>query len=181
MGEGENLLQTRTQSGFTLIEILVVLVIVAIVIAITVISFGDMGRGRRERMAVEQLVRVIGAAQQQAILTPAVLGLGFHSEGYQFYQYQFPGKSHPGAWKPLRDDVFSNVTAFHDLFIARLAHVAGFEETTKSHASQPIITFSPGGSVVPFVLTLQGEKLLYTLSVQDNGVATVAHRVITHD
>ena len=167
--------------GFTLIEILVVLVIIAIIIAVTVISFGDMGRGRREHMAVQQFARVLNAAQQQAILTPAILGLGFHSEGYQFYQYQPPIQSRAGIWKPLQNDVLSNANAFRDLLTARLTNVSDYTETIQSHASHPVIIFGSGGSVTPFVLTLQGEKLLYTISVQNNGVVTVTQRALSHD
>jgi len=162
--------------GFTLIEILVVLVIVAIIIAVAVLALGNMGQGRREHAAVQELVRVIGAAQQQAILTPAILGLGFHSDGYRFYQYRAAMKRDKAAWIPLHNDVLSNPVAFHDLLIAQLTAVSGYTETTESHASHPIIFFSSGGSVTPFVLTLQGEKITYIVSVQNNGVVKVMQK-----
>ncbi len=163
-------------SGFTLIEILVVLVIVAIIMAVAVMSLGHMGRGRHERMVVQQFTRVITEAQQQAILTPEVLGLSFHSGGYQFYEYQPPTKLHSASWQSLRDDVLSNVSAFRNLLTAQLTTVSGYTAKIKTQAASPIIIFSPSGSVTPFILNLQGDNRIYSVSVENNGNAIVTER-----
>src|SRR3989338_4580935 len=117
--------------GFTLIEILVVLVIIAILTAVTVFAFGHFGRGRREQMIANQFSRVISAAEQEAILTSTVLGLGISSQGYQFYRYQLSANNHQtGDWQPLQS-ILSNKTAFHDVFDARVLSIAHVDSVSK--------------------------------------------------
>ena len=164
-----------TAKGFTLIEILIVLVITAIIMAVAAMTLGHMGKGRRERMTVEAFMNVVTVAEQQAILTPSVLGLAFYAEGYQFFQYE------AGAWKPLHDDVLSNQTAFKNLLTANLTFVSGHDEDIKSHAAKPVIIFSPSGFVTPFVLNLQGENHIYMITVQNNGTSTMTEKAIRHD
>jgi general secretion pathway protein H len=156
--------------GFTLIEILVVLIIVAIITAVAVIAFGQFGRGRRERIVAEQFIRVIRVAQQQAILTPAVLGLGISVNGYQFYEYEILPAAKTGEWKPLRTDVLSNKNAFQRLFSVDVKEIAAFSLPKTNAAAKPAILFLPSGYVTPFVLELKGSA--HNFTIKNNGVET---------
>ena len=158
--------------GFTLIEILVVLVIVAIITAVAVLAFGHFGRSRREKIIVNQLVRVIPVAQQQAILTPLVLGLGINHNGYQFYEYLPATHSHAAKWISLQSDVLSNSKAFHSVFIATVVHIEGYAEKNANSISKPAIVFLPSGSVTPFTLHLNGYRHQFTITVKNNGAVT---------
>ncbi|OGT39467.1 MAG: type II secretion system protein GspH [Gammaproteobacteria bacterium RIFCSPHIGHO2_12_FULL_38_14] len=171
--------KNQSTSGFTLIEILVVLIIIAIITAVAVMAFGHMGRARRERIVAEQLMRAITIGEQQAILTPSILGLGFDPSGYQFFQYEITLNSHAGVWKPLNNSL-SNPTAFKNLFIARLTFVSGYSAEIKIHASHPIIIFSPGGKVTPFILNLQGENHIYIITVHNNATSTLLEKKMNH-
>jgi general secretion pathway protein H len=153
-------------SGFTLIEVLVVLIIISIITAVAVLALGSFDRGRREKMIVEQFTQVIAAAQQQAILTPMVLGLTITHNGYQFYQYGTIDKKTP-QWQPLRNDVLSRSYAFHRVFTVDVKSIAAYSSVSKK--SLPAIVFLPSGYVTPFVLNLKGDKKSFDVTVKNNG------------
>ena len=158
--------------GFTLIEVLVVLTIVAIITAVAVLAFGQFGRGRREKMIINQFVRVIAVAQQQAILTPEVLGLGISTSGYEFFEYHLSLTSKQGEWQPLRNDVFSNSTAFQSIFNVETKSISLFA-AKNIDTIKPAILFSPSGYVTPFILKLKDKKKLFVISVENNGEVEV--------
>lgn len=149
--------------GFTLIEILVVIIIVSIITVVAVLAFGHFGRGRREKLILEQFARVIPIAQEQAILTPVVLGLHIDAQGYHFLQYDILFAGRKDAWKPMRDTVLSNPRAFKNLFKI---------DKTKSIIAKELL-FLPSGFVTPFVLTLKGASHTYTMSVKNNGAVDI--------
>ncbi len=156
--------------GFTLIEVLVVLIIVAIITAIAVLAFGQFGRGRREQMIAQQFTRVITVAQQQAILTPEILGLGISASGYQFYQYEVSLITNKGVWKTLGNNVLSNPKAFKNVFQVDVKSVAAFSLPQDNNGTKPAILFLSSGYVTPFVLQLQGDSHIFLITVKNNGV-----------
>jgi len=164
---------TPASPGFTLIEILVVLLIIAIITSVAVLAFGQFGRGRREKIIAQQFARVITVAQQQAILTPSIVGLGITENGYQFYQFE------SNQWENIQNDVLSNTHAFQSVFIVKINSIAGYHASTdsaiKTHG-KPTILFLPSGFVTPFSLNLKGESHQYNMIVKNNGI-TVLHRV----
>ena len=166
---------TRTRAhtrGFTLIEILVVLVIIAILTAVAVLAFGQFGRGRREQMIADQFSRVIRVAEQQAILTSTVLGLGISSNGYQFYQYQLPVDHRAGYWQPLQSTL-SNPTAFHRVFDVRVLSIAHFDAVSKKEGV-PRILLLPSGFVTAFSVQLTGSRTRFLITVAGNGATQVS-------
>lgn len=160
------------QTGFTLIEILVVLVIISIITAAAVLAFGDFGRGRREKIVADLLQKTIPVAQQRAILQPAILGLSFTNQGYQFRQYWVDPNTQKATWKALSDDDLSRQNAFRDINyqLKLMKKTPDFIEKNKTLK----IIFLPNGSVTPFKLILSGEgKISYELQVQNNGTVTL--------
>lgn len=158
--------EQNVAKGFTLIEVLIVLIIVSVITAVAVLAFGHFDRGRREKMVMQQFVRVITVAQQQAILSPMVLGLAITADGYTFYRYQPKTQSTTEKWLPLSDDALSNQNAFRHLFQAQVKSIAAFSAAQRA---TPSILFLPSGFVTPFVLTLEGTRLHVTLTIQNNG------------
>ncbi len=157
--------------GFTLIEVLVVLIIISIITAIAVLAFGQFGRGRREKIIVQQFTRTITAAQQQAILTPMVLGLAITPDGYQFYQFHASLKK-SSEWVLLRNDVMSNSTAFRSVFNVNVKSIATFS-LSKQDKKTPAILFLPSGYVTPFTLELKGGKNVFHIDVKNNGAVKI--------
>lgn len=77
----------RAKSGFTLIEILVVLLILGTAITFAMLSFGDFGKSRVAKSSAEQFVQYIQLMQQKAILENRVLGITIKPDSYQAMKY----------------------------------------------------------------------------------------------
>lgn len=142
--------------AFTLIELLVVLVIVAIVLAVAVMAFGDFGKSRKQHLSILQLEQTVKAAQTQAILQPAVLGLTFTTDGYQYYRFWYNPKTRQYAWIPLQNDVLSQPEAFTPGTTIAVNHIHA--EKHKHHLKvkgiHPLIYFLPNGTITPFKVTI---------------------------
>ena len=79
---------TRTQNGFTLVEILVVLLIIGITIGFALLAFGDFGSKRRTVMAAEQFINYVKLVQQEATLEENTLGISIQENGYQVLRFR---------------------------------------------------------------------------------------------
>lgn len=175
----QTLSKKKQHHGFTLIEVLVVLIIIAVITGIAATSFGHFGENRREKIIVQQFARTIEVAQQQALLTPSILGLSITDRGYQFFQYEILLNSKRAEWMPLRDDMLSNKTAFEKTFAVRVTQIAHYSLSEKSgqnrqtQENDPRIVFSPSGYVTPFALTLKGKQETFVLRVNNNGLVSV--------
>ena len=143
-------------NAFTLIELLVVLVIIAIILTVAVMAFGDFGKSRKQHLSILQLEQTVKAAQTQAILQPAVLGLTFTPGGYQYYRFWYDPKTHKYSWINLQDDVLSQPNAFTPGTVITVNHIK-----TKKHKHHlrvkgihPLIYFLPNGTITPFKATI---------------------------
>lgn len=74
----------RTQRGFTLIEISVVLLIVGIITTFLVLSIGNRPLDDRMHNEAERLRQLIGLAADEAQLKGIQIGLQLGSDGYRF-------------------------------------------------------------------------------------------------
>jgi len=70
-------------TGFSLIEILVVIVILAVTAAAVTLAVGDVGERRLARDA-ERLQALLGYACEQAELSGRQIGLSLDRDGYRF-------------------------------------------------------------------------------------------------
>ena len=77
----------RSNRGFTLIEILVVIVILAVVAGAVTFAVGGIGGERQLAHQAEQSQALIGYACEQAELTGHSIGVGVSTQGYRFSQF----------------------------------------------------------------------------------------------
>ncbi|HID49814.1 MAG TPA: type II secretion system protein GspH [Chromatiales bacterium] len=73
----------RRHSGFTLLEILVVLVLLGIVLSVAVLSAGG-DAGRQLEQEVRRMAELIRLAQEEAVLNGNELAIRFYPDGYAF-------------------------------------------------------------------------------------------------
>ena len=130
----------KTNQGFTLIEILVVILIVGITLGFALMAFGDFGEKRRIIVAAEQFNAYVKLVQQQAILETSTLGINIHKNGYQILRFQPPDK-----W------VFmSSRSIFHDQYFPR-GLVINLRNNTKKRGN-PTIIINSSGDMTAFTL-----------------------------
>ena len=70
------------QSGFTLIEILIVLVIISLTLGFALMAYGDFGRERRIQSSAQGLAQFISLIREKALLEFRTLTLIINQQGY---------------------------------------------------------------------------------------------------
>ncbi len=91
---------SATASGFTLLELLVVLVIIGIVSSFAVLSTGLATHDKPLDKESQRLLALMQMAGEEAVLKTEELGLTISNDGYHFLRYE------QNAWQPLADDLF---------------------------------------------------------------------------
>jgi len=140
------LIPKKNSSGFTLIEILVVIVIVGITLGFALLAFGDFGSQRRIRVAAEQFVNYVKFVQQQSILETSTLGISFNQNNYQVLRFQAPK-----TWQEMPKKSVFRQQHFPSDAIIRL------ESSTKSSSNPPII-INASGDMTAFKLNAGSAK-----------------------
>lgn len=77
----------RIDSGFTLVEILVVIVIVGTVLSITMLSFGILGNDRELQTEAKRFVALTEVVQDEAAMQGREFGIELMTAGYRFVEY----------------------------------------------------------------------------------------------
>ncbi len=77
----------RRASGFSLIEILVVVVIIATVTSIALLSVGILSDDRDLQTEARRLMSLVELAQDEAVMQGRELGLEVMTQGYRFVEY----------------------------------------------------------------------------------------------
>ena len=155
--------KTQSCSGFTLIEILVVVLIIGITIGLALLSFGDFGGQRRIIMAAEQFINYVKLVEHQAILETSTLGIRLHQNTYQVLRFQ--SSTH---WQDMPKKSIFHQQHFPSSAVLRFAN-----KTTK--IGNPQIIINASGDMTPFKLTIGSEKQLNIVNVigKRNGTITL--------
>lgn len=96
----------RQYSGFTLLELLVVVALIGVMLSVIVASVGDGGRQKQMENEARRLVAVIKLARDEAVLMSQELALVVGDSHYDFQHFGEKG------WEPLPDE---KILRQHDL------------------------------------------------------------------
>ncbi len=91
---------TACASGFTLVEILVVVVIIGIISAGVLLSISLTGRDRELEGESDRLYALVNYAREQAELQTREYGVIVHDDSYQFVAYD----NRRGIWREVYED-----------------------------------------------------------------------------
>ena len=157
-------------TGFTLIEVLVVLLIISIVTSVAMLSISH-NQNQRVKLLANELTEFITLAEEQAILQQTSIGLVIAHNAFQFVHYQTQAQGTVPDWQPLMEPVFKRHLIPSGVGI-RL-EVTGKTKSLSQQLSNavPQIVISSGGEVTPFVLWLgnKGHAARYKIVGAANG------------
>lgn len=162
----------RSISGFTLIEILVVIFIMSIVTSVALLSVGRNENRQLESFAKE-LVQTVTLAQEQAMLQPSVLGLSIEKHAYQFAAYRLAENKKKNVWSPLTDHLLGIHTIPHNVELTvEMGGQKIAQEDDVAHAPQVVI--STNGDITPFTIYIgkKGKSPRYVIKGDADGTIT---------
>ena len=146
----------RRVSGFTLLEVLVVLVIIGIVTAMAVVSTGVLGGDHQMDEEAQRLQAVLAQAREESMLDGRDVGLRVDRQGYDFLRYN----GRVAAWEPVVDDTLLRERELPEGLNASLrleAREVVLEPRaapTEDEPAQPQVLVLASGDVVPFEILL---------------------------
>lgn len=166
----------QQQSGFTLIEIMVVVVVAAIMAAFLGVRI-DRDDDRIARLEAKRFITVLNEVRDEALMTGRVYALQFKQfdRSYAFY-------SNPSDWQLVVGDRLLRERALPEgiemeFDIEEIENDEKQEELISGDSEEPesnkiaslsdYILISPVDELTPFSLTLSGEDYRYQISLND--------------
>lgn len=175
----------RYHSGFTLIEIMVVIVIIGIIVSSVVLSINTDKLAEHMEIEMNRLRALINLAREEAILQDYDMALAIKEDGYSFQWYDIKQQK----WLPLDDGpVFRErklppgtemVLVIEDLPTTDKPDRPGLsrdkddKDKTKQDEDEPVqrVVIFPSGEIFPFELILrkEDESLQFKLVANPDG------------
>ncbi len=174
-------------SGFTLIEVLVVVTIIGIISAVVVLSLGNLGDDRELQTEARRITSLIEMASDEATLQGRDFGLELLQTGYRFVEFD----ALTGQWSEVFGDELMRLrqlaqnTEF-DLFLEDrrvlldidAADSAQDDDAGDNYLSQdylPHILILSSGDITPFRLEIvrNTDQTSVSLGVSANGEISV--------
>ena len=190
---------SRLQSGFTLMELLIVIVIVGVLIAMASVSINVLGRDNEIENQAKRLDAVINQVREESGMQARDVGLFIERDGYLFMRDNYQSQS----WYEISDDdmlAYRQLPAglqnhlwlegreiilkTHDEDAQAAQHADDFSESSTSSASSnssdaqkdprvPQIAILSSGDISPFELRIEREGTDFSWHLVGNPDSTV--------
>ncbi|WP_303289666.1 type II secretion system minor pseudopilin GspH [Marinobacter sp. SS5-14b] len=160
-------------SGFTLIEILVVLIIVGLLASLAVFNMAGSSQQRELESNVRELYLLMQTASEQAVLNNLELGLLLEDDGYRFVAFQ----DESGEWKPSGERMFSKRTLPEWLTLTEYVESDAPRLATAEDKLRPNVVFFSSGETTPFEIEFTlGKDTDSMLVLASDGVSELEWR-----
>ncbi len=155
----------RSQSGFTLLEVMVVVVLVGIIVTFATLSLDSGGLEREMQEEARRMQQLIRVAREEAILQTVELALLLEEDAYSFEVLQ------ERKWAPVAGDKLLRRRPLHDgltmeVSLEDLEFKLGED---KDDDSVRVLMLS-SGEVTPFEVTLRADTLDVVYLVRSDGL-----------
>ena len=163
----------RRQSGFTLLEVLLVAMLMGLVATAVTLSMGGAKGDREIDKQARRLMATLQLAQEYAVMDGRLVGIRVEENGWQFMQRQAKDRK----WLALTGDKQLGQVQLPENMVLTL-ELEGFgwqpdpdEEREKKRDDKertPQLLSFPGGELTPFTLTFsqQDDEVRYTRIVK---------------
>ena len=135
-------------SGFTLIEILVVMVVVGMLVALATFTLGGNSVRRDLDNEVEQIFLLMQTVSEQAVLNNTEFGLVIEEEYYQFLAYD----QQAGDWKPAGERLFRQRAMPEWLVVTKYIENDAPRLESSDDKPRPDVVLFSSGETTPFEL-----------------------------
>lgn len=163
----------RRQSGFTLLEVLLVAMLMGLVATAVTLSMGGARGDRELDKQARRLMATLQLAQEYAVMDGRLVGIRIEDNGWQFMQRQAKDRK----WLALTGDKqLGPVQLAENMTLALELEGFGWQPDSDEKTEQkrdekertPQLLIFPGGELSPFVLTFtqQDEDARYTRIVK---------------
>jgi len=165
-------LRIRTRSGFTLIEMLVVLIIIGIVVTSVTLSIRTDDRGEKMETEMRRIQALLKLASEEAVMQDEDIALRVSQDSYSFEVLSDKG------WQPITDDkVFRQRKVVEGTELALKVDDLEIDFGKQQEAAgenkipPPRIFILSSGEIMPFELILRtlDQSLQYSLKTQQDG------------
>ena len=173
------------RSGFTLLELLLVMTIIGILAATVTLAVSDTGQRQRLQSEAERVALAIELARTEALTRNEIWGLSVAPTTYAFQIYDL----NAGAWREVEEQPFQRRTAEDGVVFraqtnfTRLAQAGNRVDEESTLAERllqgnsdddppPMIAIFPGGEVTPFQLVVSSGDLP-AWSARSDGIAPI--------
>jgi general secretion pathway protein H len=162
-------------SGFTLIEILVVLVVVGMLVALATFTLGGNSVRRDLDNEVEKMFLLMKTVSEQAVLNNTEFGLVVEEEQYQFMAYN----QQSGDWKPYGERLFRQRSIPQWMVVTKYIENDAPRLASDDDQPRPDVVLFSSGETTPFALEFSiGREGLsnedYVHSIGSDGVSPIA-------
>ena len=149
----------RRASGFTLLEVLVVIVIIGIITTMAVVSTHVLGGDHEMDQEAARLAAVLGQAREDAMLQGQDVGFRVDTAGYDFLRYD----SRSDRWAMATDDPLLRERTLPEGMVAALVlesrqvQLKPRQKETATELLSPQLVVQASGDLAPFEIVLGRE------------------------
>lgn len=161
-------------SGFTLIEILVVLVVVGMLVALATFTMGGNSLRRDLDNEVEQVFLLMQTVSEQAVLNNTEFGLLMEEEQYRFLAYD----QQSGDWRPSQERLLRQRSMPEWLVVTKYVENDAPRLASDEDQLAPDLVLFSSGETTPFELefSIGAEGIAgneYVHSIFSDGVSRI--------
>ena len=158
----------RTDSGFTLLELLVVLVIISLLVGVIALNLTDQGERRQLTTTAERMMLQVELARQRSTISNEMWGVALDRETYVFTRFA-GGKE----WYQVEDSAFQVFSLDEAIEIENRLLTGAQTAQGRRNLNTPDLLIYPNGEMTPFEARFRHRDLGLSVYVFSDGIQRI--------